>query len=75
MYCRGKGNLAFIYLLQKLRKQVGQANKAMDLPFAIRTSFTYVSYQGIAGKYYKAYVCIWAGKNGSGDTRYMWATM
>lgn len=33
-----------------------------------------VSYQGTAGKYYKAYVCIWAGKDGSGDTRYMWAT-
>lgn len=36
---------------------------------------SYVSYQGTAGKYYKAYVCIWAGKNGGGDTRYMWATM
>lgn len=36
---------------------------------------SYVSYQGTAGKYYKAYVCIWAGKNGSGDTRYMWALM
>ena len=36
---------------------------------------SYLSYQGTAGKYYKAYVCIWAGKNGSGDTRYMWATM
>lgn len=36
---------------------------------------SYVSYQGSATKYYKAYVCIWAGKNGSGDTRYMWATM
>ena len=34
-----------------------------------------VSYQGTAGKYYKAYVCIWAGKNGSGDTRYMWSYM
>ena len=33
---------------------------------------SYVSYSGTAGKYYKAYVCIWAGKNGSGDTRYMW---
>ena len=33
---------------------------------------SYVSYKGTAGKYYKAYVCIWAGKNGSGDTRYMW---
>ncbi len=36
---------------------------------------SYVSYQGVAGRYYKAYVCIWAGKNGSGDTRYMWSTM
>ena len=35
----------------------------------------HVDYQGVAGRYYKAYVCIWAGKNGSGDTRYMWATM
>lgn len=36
---------------------------------------SYVSYQGSTNKTYKAYVCIWAGKNGSGDTRYMWATM
>lgn len=36
---------------------------------------SYVSYQGSTAKYYKAYVCIWAGKNGRGDTRYMWATM
>ena len=36
---------------------------------------SYVSYQGTAGKYYKAYVCIWAGKNGSGDTRYIWSYM
>ena len=34
---------------------------------------SYVSYQGSSSKTYKAYVCIWAGKNGSGDTRYMWA--
>lgn len=34
----------------------------------------YVPYDGVARRYYKAYVCIWAGKNGSGDTRYMWAT-
>lgn len=33
---------------------------------------SYVSYNGVVGRYYKAYVCIWAGKNGSGDTRYMW---
>jgi len=36
---------------------------------------SYVSYSGTAGKYYKAYVCIWAGKNGSGDTRYMWTSV
>lgn len=32
----------------------------------------YVEYQGTIGRYYKAYVTIWAGKNGNGDTRYMW---
>lgn len=33
-----------------------------------------VDYYGVAGRYYKAYVCIWAGKNGSGDTRYFWTS-
>ena len=33
----------------------------------------YVTYAGTIGRYYKAYVCIWAGKNGDGDTRYMWS--
>lgn len=28
---------------------------------------------GSTSKYYKAYVCVWAGKNGTGDTRYFWA--
>ena len=36
---------------------------------------SYVTYHGIAGRYYKAYVCIWDGKDGKGDTRYKWATM
>lgn len=35
--------------------------------------YSYVSYKGSSSKTYKAQVCIWAGKNGSGDTRYMWA--
>lgn len=35
---------------------------------------SYVTFQGSSSKTYKAYVCIWAGKNGNGDTRYMWAT-
>lgn len=34
----------------------------------------HISYQGTAGKYYKAYVCIWAGKDGDGDTRYFWTS-
>lgn len=32
----------------------------------------HVEYRGTIGRYYKAYVCIWAGKDGDGDTRYMW---
>ena len=35
---------------------------------------SYVSYQGIGGRYYKAYVCVWAGKDGAGDTRYFWTS-
>lgn len=35
--------------------------------------YSHVSYRGSATKTYKAYVCIWAGKDGNGDTRYMWA--
>lgn len=34
----------------------------------------HVTYQGIVGRYYKAYVCIWAGENGAGDTRYVWTS-
>ena len=33
-----------------------------------------VSYQGVAGRYYRAYVTIWAGKDGDGDSRYMWTS-
>ena len=32
----------------------------------------HVDYSGTIGRYYKAYVTIWAGKDGDGDTRYMW---
>ena len=34
----------------------------------------HVTYQGTVGKYYKAYVCVWGGKNGNGDTRYFWTS-
>ncbi len=32
----------------------------------------HVDYSGTIGRYYKAYVTLWAGKDGDGDTRYMW---
>lgn len=32
----------------------------------------YVEHSGTIGRYYKAYVCIWAGSGTAGDTRYMW---
>lgn len=32
----------------------------------------HVEYAGTIGRYYKAYVCVWAGKDGEGDTRYFW---
>lgn len=35
----------------------------------------HVDYQGVDGKYYKAYVCVWGGKNGDGDTRYFWTSV
>lgn len=34
---------------------------------------SHVSWQGSTSKQYKAYVCVWAGKDGDGDTRYFWA--
>lgn len=34
----------------------------------------HVEYGGTIGRYYKAYVCVWAGKNGDGDTRYFWTS-
>lgn len=35
---------------------------------------SHVNYVGTAGKYYKAYVCFWAGKDGNGDSRYYWTS-
>lgn len=36
---------------------------------------SHVTYQGVKGRYYKAYVCVWAGKDGDGDTRYFWTSV
>lgn len=34
---------------------------------------SYMTYNGNANYYYKAYICVYAGKNGGGDSRYFWA--
>lgn len=34
--------------------------------------YGHVEYNGTIGRYYKAYVCVWAGKEGNGDNRYFW---
>lgn len=34
----------------------------------------HIEYNGTIGRYYQAYVCVWAGKNGDGDTRYFWTS-
>lgn len=35
---------------------------------------SHVEYAGTIGRYYKAYVCVWAGKDGEGDNRYFWTS-
>ena len=32
----------------------------------------HVDYEGVPGRYYKAYVGVWAGPEDGGDTRYIW---
>ena len=32
----------------------------------------HVDYEGVAGRYYKAYVGIWGGPDDTGDARYIW---
>ena len=34
----------------------------------------HIEYSGTIGRYYKAYVCVWAGKDGAGDSRYFWTS-
>lgn len=35
---------------------------------------SHVECDATVGRWYRAYVCIYAGKNGSGDTRYFWTS-
>lgn len=34
----------------------------------------FVEYQGVVGRYYKAYVGIWGGPDDTGDARYIWTS-
>ena len=35
----------------------------------------HVDYEGVPGRYYKAYVQIWAGPEDGGDSRYIWTSV
>ncbi len=45
------------------------------LGYNIYSHFGHVDYQGVAGRYYKAYVTIWGGDNGDGDSRSFWTSV
>lgn len=49
-------------------------NDAGMLEYNDHTYMGHVDYNGTVGRYYKAYVCVWAGKDGDGDARYFWTT-
>ena len=38
------------------------------------SNMNHVTYQGIVGRYYRARICIWGGKDGEGDSRYLWTS-
>lgn len=44
------------------------------LGYNVYSHFGHVDYQGVAGRYYKAYVTIWGGDNGDGDSRSFWTS-
>lgn len=53
-------------------KTYGYSDNAGMLGYNDFSHSGHVEYSGTLGRYYKAYVCIWGGKNGAGDTRYFW---
>ena len=48
------------------------ADNAGMLGYSDFSHYGHVEYNGTIGRYYKAYVCVWAGKNGDGDSRTFW---
>ena len=55
-------------------KTFGYSNNSGMLGYDDYIHSGHVEYSGTIGRYYKAYVCVWAGKNGAGDTRYFWTS-
>lgn len=53
-------------------KTFRHANYEQMLAHDIWHVLDHVDYKGTPGKYYKAYVTIWAGDEETGDTRYIW---
>lgn len=44
------------------------------LGYNCHSQYGHVDYQGVAGRYYKAFVTIWGGDNGAGDSRSFWTS-
>lgn len=44
------------------------------LGYNCHSHYGHVDYQGVAGRYYKAFVTIWGGDNGDGDSRSFWTS-
>lgn len=53
-------------------KTYGYSDNAGMLGYNDFSHSGHIEYKGTLGRYYKAYVCIWGGKDGDGDTRYFW---
>lgn len=49
-------------------------NNSGMLAYDDYTHTGHVEYDGTTGRYYKAHICVWAGTNGTGDSRYFWTS-
>lgn len=52
-----------------------QENESDMLAHDTFAHMSHVTYQAKAGKYYKAYVCFWAGNDTGWDRRYVWTSI
>ncbi len=55
-------------------KTFGYSDNDGMLVYNDYTHTGHIEYNGTIGRYYRAYVCVWAGENGAGDTRYFWTS-